>query len=217
MLSNPDGSGLGDLYAPNLTPGGPLKDWSDGEVIRAIREGVAQDGHSLIIMPSEHFRGMSDTDVTAIVGYLRAQPAVSRDTPPRNLNLIGTLLVGSSLFPIEAQPPIGGPVVAPASDVTAAHGHYLVDVSSCQSCHGEDLAGGTPGRGGPVGPNLTLIVPHWTEVQFVQTIRTGKDPTGYALRPDMMPWKNFSAAFSDDELKAIYAYLRSLPPIQHET
>jgi mono/diheme cytochrome c family protein len=216
FLSNPDGSGLGALYAPNLTPGGPLKDWSDGEIARAIREGVAQDGHPLLIMPSSHFRVMSDADVAAIVGFLRTQPAVARATPPRQMNLIGTLLVGAGAFPTEAQPPVVEPVGAPPAGVTAEFGKYLVDLSSCQSCHGEDLAGGRPGQG-PVGPNLTLIVPRWTEAQFVQTIRTGKDPTGYALRPDMMPWRNFSAAYSDDELKAIFAYLHGLQPVQRTT
>jgi mono/diheme cytochrome c family protein len=213
MLSNPDGSGLGDLYAPNLTPGGPLKDWSDGEIIRAIREGVAQDGHPLMIMPSTRFRLMSDADVQAVVAYLRSEPAVSRTTPPRQLNLIGTLLVGAGVFPLQAQPAITGTVTAPPAGVTADYGQYLVTISVCQSCHGENLAGGTTGQG-PAGPNLTLIVPRWTETQFVQTIRTGKDPTGYTLRPDMMPWKNFSAAYSDDEIKAMFASLRGLQPIQ---
>jgi mono/diheme cytochrome c family protein len=213
MLSNPDGSGLGDLYAPNLTPGGSLKEWSDGEIIRAIREGGAQDGHPLMIMPSTRFHVMSDADAQAVVGYLRSTPAVPRTTPPRQLNLIGTLLVGAGVFPLQAQPPITGQVTAPPAGVTADYGKYLVTISVCQSCHGEDLAGGTPGQG-PVGPNLTLIVPRWTEAQFVQAIRTGKDPTGYTLRADMMPWKNFSAAYSDDELKAIYAYLHALQPVQ---
>jgi hypothetical protein len=55
--------GLGTLFAPNLTPGGPLKDWSDGEIIRATREGVHQTGRPLIVMPSETFRYFSDGDV----------------------------------------------------------------------------------------------------------------------------------------------------------
>jgi mono/diheme cytochrome c family protein len=213
MLSNPDGSGLGDLYAPNLTPGGALKDWSDGEIIRTIREGVAQDGHPLMIMPLARFHSMSDADVQAVVAYLRSTPGFPRTTPPRQLNLIGTLLVGAGVFPLQGQPPTTGQVAAPPAGVTADYGQYLVTISVCQSCHGENLAGGTPGQG-PVGPNLTLIVPRWTEAQFVQTLRTGKDPSGYTLRPDMMPWKNISAAYSDDELKAMFAYLRGLPPIQ---
>lgn len=214
MVSSPNGSGLGILYAPNLTPGGPLKEWSDGEILRAIREGVDKDGHALIIMPSDAFRSMSDSDVQAVVAYLRSQPAVARTTPPRDFNLIGTLLLGAGLFPTAVQPPITGPVTGPTPAVSADYGGYLVSLSGCRQCHGVDLAGGSPGRGPPPGPNLTLIVPKWSEDQFVQTIRTGKDPIGYSLRPDMMPWKQFSAAFTDDELKAVYAFLHALPPIQ---
>ncbi len=216
MLSNPDGSGLGTLYAPNLTPGGPLKDWSDGEIIRAIREGVDKDGRALIIMPSESFHAMSDADVQALVAYLRSQPAVSRQTPPRDIGLIGTLLVGTGLFPTAVQAPIAQPVAAPPAGVTAEYGRYLVSIAGCQVCHGADLTGGRSDENGPpAGPNLTVIVPRWTEAEFVQTIRTGTDPTRHSLRAELMPWKELSAAFSDDELKAIYAYLHGLKPSEH--
>ncbi|HVC33569.1 MAG TPA: cytochrome c [Chloroflexota bacterium] len=215
LLSNPDGSGLGALYPPNLTPGSPLKGWSDGQIIRAVREGVDNNGHALMIMPSETFHQMSDADVQAIVAYLRSQPAVTHVTPPRNINLIGTLLIGTGVFPLAVQAPITQPVVAPPAGITPEYGKYLVAVSGCQTCHGADLAGGRAGAGPPPGPNLTQIVPKWTRAQFVTTIRTGTDPTGYALRPDMMPWKEFSAAYSDDELGAIYAYLHTVKPIEH--
>jgi mono/diheme cytochrome c family protein len=213
LISSPDGSGLGTLYAPNLTPGGVLATWSDGEVVRAIREGVDRDNRALIIMPSDKFHAMSDADVEAIVAYLRSQPAVGRTTTPRDIGLIGTMLIGAGLFPTSAQAPITEPVAAPPTGVTAAYGRYLVTISGCQSCHGEDFAGGRSGAGPPPGPNLTLIVPKWSEAGFVKTIRTGTDPNGYDLRPEM-PWRQFSAAFSDDELKAIYADLHGLAPLQ---
>jgi mono/diheme cytochrome c family protein len=213
LISSPDGSGLGTLYAPNLTPGGVLATWSDAEIIRAIREGIDRNDHALILMPSDKFHAMSDADVQAVVTYLRSQPAVARTTPPRDIDLIGTLLIGAGLFPTAAQAPITQPVAAPPAGTTSAYGRYLVTISGCQSCHGEDFAGGRTGAGPPPGPNLTLIVPRWSEDDFVKTIRTGSDPNGYNLRPEM-PWRQFSAAFSDDELKAIYADLRGLTPIQ---
>src|SRR5690606_12229479 len=54
---------LGTLYPTNLTPGGPLRDWTDGEIVRAIREGIHPNGRTLLLMPSEQYRGMSDEDV----------------------------------------------------------------------------------------------------------------------------------------------------------
>ena len=108
-----DGPPVGRLYASNLTPAGEIKDWSDGEVIRAIREGIHKSGRPLIIMPSEIFRDLSDTDVQAIVAYLRSQPAVPPGTPPTRLNVLAALFVGSGMFPTSAQAPITRPVVAP--------------------------------------------------------------------------------------------------------
>lgn len=58
---------IGSIYAPNLTPAGETKDWSDGEIIRAIREGVRKSGRPLLIMPSEIFHNLSDADVQSIV------------------------------------------------------------------------------------------------------------------------------------------------------
>jgi mono/diheme cytochrome c family protein len=121
------------------------------------------------------------------------------------------LLIGAGIFPTSVQPPITQPVVAPPAGVTADYGKYLVDVSGCRVCHGENLAGGNPGGFTPVGPNLTVIVPKWnSDADFVKTIRTGVDPTGHALNPDMMPYKQFSTMYTDDELKAIYLYVHSL-------
>ena len=207
-----EGPPVGTLYASNLTPAGEIKDWSDGEVIRAIREGIHKSGRPLIIMPSEIFRGLSDTDVRAIVAYLRSQPAVTPGTPPTRLNVVAALFVGSGMFPTSAQAPIIHPVVAPPEGASADYGKYLVSVVGCHACHGENLTGGRPGGPGPPpGPDLTAIVPRWTEAEFVHTMRTGVDPYRHAMSKDM-PWEAISAFAGDDDLKAIYAYLRGLTP-----
>ena len=87
---------MGMLYAPNLTPGGDIDDWTDGEVIRAIREGVHKTGRSLLIMPSMNYRYMSDDDVQAIVAYLRSQPPTSGQTPANQFNLLDALFLNRS-------------------------------------------------------------------------------------------------------------------------
>jgi mono/diheme cytochrome c family protein len=206
---------LGDLYAPNLTPGGPIKGWTDAEIARAMREGVDKDGHALLVMPSDAIHNLSDEDTAAVIAVLRAQPPVQHETPPRNLSLVATVLIGAGLFPTAVQPPESGPVVAPPPAVDAANGLYLVNTAGCRTCHGADLAGGSANGGGPPpGPNLTVLVPTWTAQQFVQTIRTGTDPSGHPLNPDNMPWKAYSAAYTDDQLQAIYVYLHGLTPIK---
>jgi hypothetical protein len=89
---------LGTLYAPNLTPSGNIKDWTDGEVIRAIREGVHKTGRSLLIMPSGNYRNMSDEDVQALVAYLRSQPGTGSPTPSNQFNLLGAVFMNLSDF-----------------------------------------------------------------------------------------------------------------------
>lgn len=218
FLAGPGAPPVGSLFAPNLTPAGEVKNWSDGEIIRAIREGVHKSGRPLIIMPSEEFHNLSDADVQAIVAYIRSQPATpnkpQNDTPTNALNVVGALFIGAGLFPTSQQSPITAPIVAPPDGPTAEFGKYLVDNIGCRSCHGADLAGGAPGGfGPPPGPNLTAVVTKWNEADFMKTIRTGVDPTGHALNPDNMPWKEYSAFATDNNLKAIYAYIHGLTPI----
>lgn len=206
------GPPIGTLYAANLTPAGEIKDWTDGEIIRAIREGLHKSGRSLVIMPSEVFHNLSDSDVQSVVAYLRSQPAAGTPTPPTKLNVVGGLLVALG-FPTAAQPPIAQPVVAPPEGTSADYGKYLVSIAACRTCHGEHLAGRVAkGPGPPAGPNLTMLVPSWTAEQFAQTIRTGVDPNKHTLTSEM-PWKSISHFATDDDLAAMYAYLHVLAPL----
>jgi len=82
-LSEDAGLPLGDLYPPNLTPAGEIATWTDGEILRAIREGTHKAGRPLT-MPVQRLRNLSDTDAQALVAYLRSQPAVQNDVSPNN-------------------------------------------------------------------------------------------------------------------------------------
>jgi cytochrome c553 len=221
LLDIPNGPVAGEVYAPNLTRGGEIKDWTDGEVIRAIREGVHRNTRPLLLMPSEYFIHLSDEDVIALVAYLRSQPSITNtprvDTPSNHLNLIGYLITGSGLYHTAVQKPITQPVVGPPPSITPEYGNYLTAYIGCRDCHGKDFAGGVRGGLHPNGPNLTVIVPNWTGDQFISTIRTGVTPRGHTLKAEIMPWKEISSALSDYDLKAIYAYLDSLTPVTAKT
>lgn len=213
---------LGTLYAPNLTPSGDIQDWSDGEVIRAIREGVHKDGRSLLIMPSGNFRNLSDEDVQAIVAYLRSQPPTGGPTPSNQFSILGAVFMNLSDFRTAQQP--AGRVTAPQT-ATREYGKYMVDIIGCVDCHGAQLQGkvdnGQPGP--PAGPNLTKIIPQWTEEQFMTFFNTGTLPGGRKVpiitlasgfSEPRMAWPMLRAATTDDELKAMYAYLHNLPPLE---
>jgi len=212
---------LGALYAPNLTPSGNIADWTDGEVVRAIREGIDQDGRSLLIMPSVDFHNMSDEDVQALVAYLRSQPAQGEPMPETHFNVLGAIFMVLSDFRV-AQP-AAGHVTAPPAD-TPEYGEYLVNVIGCRDCHGSQLEGKAPSNqpGPPPGPNLTQIVPQWTEEEFMTFFNTGTLPGGETVpvitlksgfsEPEM-PWPAVRAATTDAELKAMYDYLHGLAPV----
>ena len=213
---------LGTLYAPNLTPSGDIQGWTDGEVIRAIREGVHKNGRSLMIMPSANFRSMSDEDVQALVAYLRSQPAAGGPTPKNQFNILGAIFTNLSDFRT-AQQPVDH-VTAPQAG-TPEYGKYLVNIMGCRDCHGDQLQGkvenGQPGP--PPGPNLTLIVPKWTEEEFMTFFNTGRLPGGGTVpiltlksgfSEPKMPWTMVRAAMTDDELKAMFTYLHNLPAVE---
>jgi cytochrome c553 len=205
------GGALGTLYAPNLTPGGPLKDWTDAEIARAIREGVDRDGRALLIMPSDAFHHLSDADVNVLVAYLRSQPSVAGTTPGRDASLLGLGLIGAGALPTAEQPHIAQPQSAPPAGVTPEYGQYLADITGCRMCHGADLQGRAPGGfGQPAGPSLGAIAKAWPEGDFVRFFRTGDDPSGRQVDPARMPWRDIGRAYTDDELRAMFAYLRTL-------
>ena len=202
---------LGHVYPVNLTPAGPLKDWSDGEILRALREGVDRDGNPLLVMSANGVRYLSEEDKYAVIAYLRSQPPIVNEipSPPDQPNLIVAAMVGAGIVPLRA--PLVGNVSAPPKAATAEYGKYIVAYQNCEMCHGKDLNGVATDPFIPHGPDLR-VVKGWTLDQFVTTIRTGEDPGGHILS-DAMPWKVI-ARLDDEELGALYEYLRSLPPVQ---
>ena len=194
---------VGSFVSVNLTPGGPLKNWTDGEILRVLREGVAPDGSPLAIMGGINIRFMSDDDLHALIAYLRSLPAVDHptQTPPDQANFIGILVFAAGLAP--AQPAVTGPITAPPKAASVDYGQYILSYQDCRSCHGADLNGGTS-KITPNGPSLKAVK-SWTQAQFINTMRTGMTPNGSQLKP-LMPYKQIGL-MDDEELGAIYQYL----------
>jgi cytochrome c553 len=186
-----------------------LKHWSDGQIFRAIRNGVDAEGRRLIIMSLTNAGRLSDDDIHALIAYIRKQPAAGEETPdpPDQLNLLGLVLVGSGQFP-SGKPVFTGVVMAPPKAETIGFGEYLLSYQDCRECHGQQLTGGVQGQWAPIGPGLSLVS-DWTREQFIATLRTGKDPSGHELG-ERMPWRPLGK-MDDVELGAIYEYLTHLP------
>jgi mono/diheme cytochrome c family protein len=202
------------MAAPNLTrgEGGVGAAYTPEEWERAIRHGVARDGRRLIIMPSEAYTHLNDTDAAALIAYLQTLQPIQQSFPARKIGVLGGALLGAGLFPtipdMIAHDSVGKRLaVAPA--VSADYGRYLGSVTGCNICHGPDLRGGKEGGNGPPpGPSLVAFVANNSSEAFRNTIRTGTTPAGRALNPEFMPWKSF-AKMTDDELEAIRLYIQS--------
>jgi mono/diheme cytochrome c family protein len=206
-LSEDIGLAIGTLVPPNLTPGGPLKDLSDGVIWRIFRYGIHPDNR-LIIMPVSNFKNLSDEDVLSLIAYLRSQPAVQHDTPRTNLSLLAAALTGAGLFDFAIKP-VTDPVMAPPKGPTVEYGEYIVNYNDCHSCHGTQL-NGVPQGPLPPGPDLRASG-YWTADQFIQAMRTGVKPDGTPFK-GTMPWVQIGR-LDDIELTAVHAYLHSLPPV----
>lgn len=200
---------IGSFVPANLTPAGSLNHWSDGEIFRAIRNGIDARGRWLAIMSFTNAGRLSDDDTRAVIAYIRGLSPSGEQTPdpPDRFSLLGLVMLGAGMLP-DAKPVFTGVVTAPPKGPTARYGRYLLSYQDCRECHGKDLSGGVPGQLPPLGPDLA-IVKDWSQAQFIATMRTGVDPNGHQLT-EQMPWRPIGR-MDDDELAAIYQYLVDLP------
>ena len=223
----------GKVTAPNLTSDKETGSgsWTDGQIIRAVREGIGHDGRALFpFMPYSEYRFMSDEDVESIVAFLRSTEPVKNALPRTELDFPVSLMSKFSPKPVDA-------VAAPNRTDPVAFGKYLSRIYGCVFCHSPEydhqvdearlLAGGHAFGGGPatvVTPNLTPDVETgtgtWTVQQFIEKFRQYKDyaetgsPPMTAENFTVMPWL-FVANMEEVELQAIYSYLRTVPPIKN--
>lgn len=223
---------VGTIYSLNITPAG-IGDWSDGELVRAITEGVSRDGHALFpIMPYDNYRTMAREDVEAIVAYVRTLPRIDQPpVPARALRFPLNLIV-------RTMPAPAVPSARPDPSDRVASGRYLATMASCVHCHTQrdDRGQMLPGMAFAGGLRFTLENGHvqhsanitpdrdtgiglWSEADFVERFkgweRADDDALRAASRPNTdMPWRDFGGMTRED-LASIYAYLRTVPPVRY--
>lgn len=214
-----DDPALGRISALNLTSGqnGVGRTFSDADFARVLRYGIKPDGTSVKVMPADDYTHLSDADLGAVIGYLRSLPPVDSALPENEFRPVGRVLLATGQLPIFVAARIDFTAPHPAEvkpDTTAAYGQYLANIAGCTGCHGAGLSGGPiPGAPPSFAPAANLTpsgqLKDWTEAQFIQTIRSGVDPSGHPLNTEM-PWKRLGG-LSDDELKAVWAFVHSVP------
>lgn len=196
--------------------------WTDAQIAAAIRDGHRPDG-SLVgpPMPVESYRGISDRDLAALVAWLRTVQPVRHAVTER------------SRYPFALRP-VGPPVVSvpePPTDDPVARGRYIaVNLAHCMDCHSAQLSEGRAdpnGRGalglvleGPWGSvqaanissHPTEGIGRWTDEQILGAITRGVSADGRRLAAPMGGRSPIWARMEPADLRAVIAYLRSLPP-----
>lgn len=211
---------IGKMYTRNITPDSTtgIGRFTDQEIARALRYGIGPEGRAFFdFMP---FHNTSDEDLTAIISYLRAQKPVKHEVPEHTFNTMGKIVKAFLIKPVgpDAEVP-----VSVKRDSTPEYGKYLaVAVANCSGCHtkrdlmtgaftGELFAGGLE-IDGFVTPNLTTDTSSriytWSQDKFIQRFREGKK-----IEKSPMPWNSFKR-MSNEELVAIYKFLKTLPPVK---
>ncbi len=100
----------------------------------------------------------------------------------------------------------------PSDPASIAYGDHLVRTRGCRGCHGENLEGELM-WGFAVAPNLIAYASGESAATFEAAVRHGIGRDGRALYS--MPSYNF-VRMRDEDVAAIYAYLRTLPAVQKE-
>ena len=218
-LENP---AIGEVITPNLTTGegGIGNERSDLDLIRAVRYGLRPDGTPLLFMPSTEFYYLSDSDLGAVLAYIRSQPPIDNQPPPSKLSNTGFVVMNLTreitFLPAELIPHDEVPPQPPEPGLSVEYGEYLA--LSCPVCHGLGMSGGEiPGfppewpATGNLTPGKGSRLQSWGEAGFMEIIRYG-EKHGRSIHPDYMPWTSYRH-MSDLELRAVYIYLMSLPPV----
>jgi hypothetical protein len=215
----------GRLIAPNLTPDKEtgIGNWTDDMLARAVREGVGHDGRALFpLMPYVNYRAMPDEDLASMIVYLRTLAPVKNPLPQTEIIFPVKYLIRNAPEPITAAVPM------PDLSDPLKRGEFLVRMASCADCHtpqdrgqpkaGFEFAGGLlfkTSEATVMAANLTPDasgISFYDEELFIQALRTGK-VKARSLSPTM-PWY-FYRQMTDEDLKAIYAYMRTLNPVKH--
>jgi len=206
----------GVIRVPNITPDRAtgIGKFTDGQIARMIRYGVRHDGRAAL--PFMEFNNMNDSDIVAVLSFLRSQAPASHAVEPTNLNWMGKAVTAFMLEPL-----------TPAATPVANRGEYIVDaLANCAGCHtqrsmvsgaftGPRLRGGIPMESS-VNAAIKLTPPDltgnpggrtamWTEDEFVARFHAGERIPG-----SPMPWQAFGR-MSEDDVRSIYRYLKSVP------
>jgi len=230
---------IGTVWVPNITPDVEtgIGAWKDDEMLRALRDGVAKDGHFMTpLMPFSAYQYLSDEGARAVVAYLRTVPPY-RQAKPRQANKLG--FMPKLLFTVVGVQ-MHKPVVAVAEpDRSNRHeyGHYLMRIAACGDCHslaekgprpegdplafaGSEVPFEDPGLGKVYAANITSDsdtgLGRYGADAVKQALLNGTRLDGRKLAPPMSILIPHISGMKEEDLDALVEYLKTLPPAKRK-
>ncbi|MBZ0206444.1 MAG: cytochrome c [Flavobacteriales bacterium] len=219
----------GRFVSKNITPFN-LKNWSDGEVYRAITSGISKDGHVFFpVMPYPYYNKLATEDVYSIIAYLRTLPSIESHLEASEAEFPMSVILHT--IPEEPHP------MSLPMPTDPDYGAYLVNAAGCKECHtkmengkavGEPFAGGfefqfpngATVRSSNITPDSTSGIGSWDRETFIQTFKQFTDSSYVPPTVDwkaqdyqtVMPWIMYGG-MSEQDLGAIYDHLHTLEPV----
>lgn len=225
----------GVLYGKNITPDAEtgIGTWTEDEILRAMTQGISKNGDTLFpLMPYVNYNRMAKEDLLSIIAYIKTLKPIKNKVPERNL-----MMPIDMVYPAQyLQATVDTNVRPKASDIVN-YGRYLTTFADCGTCHspltpeGPDLsrmfAGGYTFDLGATGKvtsaNITSDsatgIGAWTEERFLNKFTQYREEKNYNFDPGkqntIMPVA-LIGGMKDEDLKAIYAFLRTVKPISNQ-
>ncbi|MBK7762991.1 MAG: c-type cytochrome [Bacteroidetes bacterium] len=229
---------FGTIYSYNITQDkeAGIGNWTDGEIIYLLKTGIKRDGsYAPPYMPK--FPLMADEDIEAIVAWLRSdRPNVQASKEKQAINQPNFLVKFLCRVAMKPLPLQKSPILSPDSNNAVALGKYLsTGALGCFQCHSQDFktnneiepeksigffGGGNPmlDMDGNLVPSQNITfdktsgIGNYSEDDFLRILKEGKRPDGTSTRYPMEPY----SVLSDNEIKAIYAYLKTVPTLTNK-
>lgn len=227
----------GNIYSKNITAANTgIKGWTDGELFHAITTGVSKSGEPLFpLMPYPNYRQADREDIYSIIAYIKTLKPVENQVKERTLNFPLNLIVRTIPKPAELK-------TRPEKTDTIAYGKYMTTLASCGDCHtpqekgepvpGMSFAGGLKFvlpwgtvRTANITPDIETGIGSWSKEQFINRFKkfdteaakqiVFKPPFDEGHFNTLMPWTQY-AGMTEEDLGAIYTYLRTMPPVKHK-
>ncbi|WP_301923613.1 c-type cytochrome [Ferruginibacter sp.] len=221
----------GAFYARNITPEG-ISRYTDGELFRVITTGVNKEGKAMFpIMPYHNYGRMDEDDIKSIIAYIRTLSPIKNEVQTSSPDFPMSIIINTI-------PEKASFTKMPAKTDKVNYGKYMINAAACMECHtkfekGKLVAGtefgggrefpfpdGSVVRSGNITPDTTTGIGKWTEDIFLNLFHSRSDSATLStkLQPgefnSIMPWTMYGR-MHDEDLKAIYAYLNTVSPINN--